>query len=171
MLIIAAVPGDGPEIDTLLDAAFGPDRLRRTAQRLRDGAIPLPGLSMVARDGGRLEGSIQYWPIELATSATAEPLLLLGPVAVAADARKIGLGRRLIAASLAAADAAGHDAVLLIGDVEYYGQFGFDAAATGGWTMPGPVERHRLLLRRTGDRALPTIATVQPDATARRLAA
>ena len=39
----------------------------------------------------------------------------------------------------------------LIGDPEYYGRFfGFDSARTGGWRLPGPVERRRLLARGPG---------------------
>jgi predicted N-acetyltransferase YhbS len=42
----------------------------------------------------------------------------------------------------------------MIGDPEYYGRFfGFSAAITGGWVLPGPVERHRLLARIKGDTA------------------
>ncbi len=167
--ITPATRGDTPEIDALLDAAFGPGRHSRTASLLRAGAEPIAGVSLVARDGERLLGSIQYWPNELAADdANVVPLTLLGPVAVAVDARTLGLGRRLIAASLAVADARGLDPILLIGDSSYYGPFGFDAAATGDWQLPGPVDRHRLLLRQTGFMALPKIATVRAvSATAR----
>jgi hypothetical protein len=37
--------------------------------------------------------------------------------------------------------------VLLIGDAPYYGRFGFKAAATRQWELPGPVDHDRLLLR------------------------
>lgn len=161
MRIAPATAADRPAIAALLDAAFGPGRLGRTAQRLRDGSAPITGLSLVAHADADLAGSVQLWPIELVAADGTAPLLLLGPVAVAAAARQIGLGRRLIAASLAAADAAGHDAVLLIGDLDYYGRFGFDAGATAGWSLPGPVERARLLLRRSGERPLPAAATVR----------
>ncbi|WP_226895985.1 GNAT family N-acetyltransferase [Polymorphobacter sp. PAMC 29334] len=161
MDISAATTADTPDIDSLLDAAFGPGRHARTASLLRAGAEPIAGVSLVARDGGRLLGSIQYWPIELVTGDAVTPLTLLGPVAVAADARTLGLGRRLLAASLAVADAHGFDPILLIGDASYYGPFGFDAAATGDWQLPGPVDRHRLLLRQTGSIVLPKIATVR----------
>ena len=58
------------------------------------------------------------------------------------------LGKRLMRASLEIADACGHDAILLIGDPEYYGRFfGFTADRTGGWRLPGPFEPHRLLAR------------------------
>ena len=38
------------------------------------------------------------------------------------------------------------DALMLIGDPEYYGRFfGFTAERTGGWRLPGPFEPRRLL--------------------------
>ena len=43
-------------------------------------------------------------------------------------------------------DVHGSDALMLVGDPEYYGtRFGFSAERTGGWTLPGPYEQHRLL--------------------------
>ncbi len=41
----------------------------------------------------------------------------------------------------------GHDAIVLVGDPEYYSRFGFSGAKTGALWMPGPFERHRLLGR------------------------
>ena len=39
-------------------------------------------------------------------------------------------------------------ALMMIGDPDYYGRFWcFTSDATGGWQVPGPVERHRLLAR------------------------
>ncbi len=161
MLIRPATPADSPAIDALLDAAFGPGRHARTASRLRAGAVPIVGPSLVACVDGGLIGTVQYWPIVLTAGATDVPLTLLGPIAVADSARSIGLGRRLLAASLAVADERGLDPILLIGDQSYYGPFGFDAAATAGWSLPGPVDRHRLLLRDTGARPLPRTATIR----------
>ena len=160
MEIDAARPSDRPEIEALLDAAFGRARHSRTASLLRAASEPIGGVSLIARENGHLLGSIQYWPIVL-VAGDVIPLTLLGPVAVAAQARTLGLGRRLLAASLAIADAGGIDPIMLIGDVSYYGPFGFTAAATGSWNLPGPVERHRLLLRQTGAGRLPATATVR----------
>lgn len=162
MLILPATPEDQGHIDELLDAAFGVGRHGRTASLLRARAAPIDGPSLIARDGATLLGSIQYWPIVLAADGRVMPLTLLGPVAVAASARKLGLGRRLIRTSLTIADAAGLDPILLIGDSSYYGQFGFDVSLTGRWSLPGPVERHRLLLRRIGSSSLPLAAAVRP---------
>ncbi len=151
-----ATAADAGEIEALLDAAFGPGRHARTASLLRAGAAPIAGPSLVARDAAdRLIGSVQYWPIALVAGGRTVPLTLLGPVAVASAARSLGLGRKLIGGSLGIADAAGLDPILLIGDHSYYGPFGFAADATRGWTLPGPVERERLLLRRRGGDPLP----------------
>jgi predicted N-acetyltransferase YhbS len=146
---------DRADIELLLDAAFGPGRHTRTAYRLREGVEPYRGLSLVARERGRLVGSIQYWPCELWDGARSHELTLLGPVAVAPDLQGTGLGKRLMHASLEVADACGHDAMVLIGDADYYGRFGFTAAPTAGWQAPGPVERHRLLARLGAGVALP----------------
>lgn len=159
--IVPATSSDRPEIEALLDAVFGPGRHTRTASLLRAEAEPIAGPSLVVRDKGRLLGSIQFWPITLAATAVT-PLTLLGPVAVASEARTLGLGRQLLAASLAIADASAIDPILLIGDLSYYGPFGFAAGPTAGWSLPGPVERARLLLRWTGCGELPVTATVRP---------
>lgn len=156
MHLYPAGAADSADIELLLDAAFEPGRHTRTAYRLREGVAPYRGLSLVAREHGRLVGSIQYWPCELRDGGVAHDLTLLGPVAVAPDLQGTGLGKRLMRASLEVADACGHDAIVLIGDPEYYGRFGFDAAPTAGWAAPGPVERHRLLVRLAPGVTLPT---------------
>lgn len=154
-----AGPADLADIDALLDAAFGPERHARTAALLRAGSTPIAGPSLIARGGdGALLGSIQFWPVVLDDGAGMTPLTLLGPVAVAANARALGLGRRLLAASLARADAVDLGPIVLIGDASYYGPFGFAAAGTAEWELPGPVERHRLLLRNPDAVPLPQSA-------------
>ncbi|MFC3714163.1 GNAT family N-acetyltransferase [Sphingoaurantiacus capsulatus] len=138
---------DSADIDLLLDAAFEPGRHLRTAYKLRQGVTPYADLSLIGRERGRLVGSIQYWPCELWDGERAHALTLLGPVAVAPDLQGTGLGKQLMTESLAQADAAGHGVIILIGDPEYYGRFGFEAAPTAAWAVPGPVERRRLLAR------------------------
>jgi predicted N-acetyltransferase YhbS len=145
---IAAVAEDA--VERLLDRAFEPGRHARTAYRIRAGTRAIPELSFAALDGGVLVGTIQCWPVCL-TSADKRcwPLVMVGPVAVAPDRQRGGLGRRLMEHALAAAAETGLDrALCLIGDPEYYGRFfGFTAEATGAWELPGPVERRRLLAR------------------------
>lgn len=163
MIIQPAGVAFAPAIEQLLDSRFGPARRNRTAYRLRDGATPIATLSKVATDGDRLLGSVQCWPVQLrGLSGATTPLVLLGPVATAAGQEGRGVASALMAAALAEVDAGGLPPVLLIGDAPFYGRFGFDAAATRHWGMPGPVERERLLLR--GDAtALPTWGWVEPS--------
>ena len=140
-----------PVVEALLDRAFGPARHGRTAYLVRGAAQAIEGLGFVALDGDRMPiGSIQCWPIALAgDDGVVHPLVMLGPVAVDPDRQQGGIGRRLTEAALeAAATLALDGAMMLIGDPEYYTRFfGFSAARTGRWRLPGPVERHRLLAR------------------------
>lgn len=144
---------DPAAIETLLDQAFGLDRHARTAYRVRGRASPIAELSFAARDGGVLVGSIQCWPVRLTDDQDhVHRLVMVGPVAVAPDRQRDGIGRLLMTRALAVADARGPaltgEGLMLVGDPEYYGRFfGFTAERTGSWRLPGPVERRRLLAR------------------------
>jgi predicted N-acetyltransferase YhbS len=127
--------------EALLDACFGASRHARTCQRLRDGRAPAEGLSLSALCEGRLVGTVRLWHV----SAGGKPALMLGPLAVEASSRKLGVGAALMDHALGAAAARGHRAVILLGDAPYYARFGFTAAKTGELSPPGPFERNRLL--------------------------
>lgn len=157
---------DGAAVEALLDRAFGPDRHGRTAYKVRGNAAPIAPLSFAALDGATLIGTIQCWPVVLrGDEGTAHPLVMIGPVAVEPGRQRDGIGRQLMTQALDAAAAQGLDgALMLIGDPEYYGRFfAFDATRTGGWRLPGPVERHRLLARGAD---VPAIAGILGPATA-----
>ncbi len=170
-IITPAQVADLPEIEPLLDAGFGPARHNRTAYRLRDGLVPDPALSFVARRrSGMLIGSLQCWPLQLrGADGSVSPLILLGPVVTAATHRGEGVATALMGQALAAIDAAKAAPVLLIGDAPFYGRFGFSAAAKASWVVPGPVDRARLLLRGVAD-ALPTIGWIEPSVAVRHVA-
>jgi predicted N-acetyltransferase YhbS len=127
--------------EALLDACFGDDRHMRTCQRLRDGRAPAEGLALSAVRQGRVVGSVRLWHV----SAGGIPALMLGPLAVEASSRQLGVGAALMDHALAAAKARGHRAVILLGDAPYYARFGFSAAKTGELSLPGVFERDRLL--------------------------
>jgi predicted N-acetyltransferase YhbS len=166
-----ASASDFAALEQLLDQRFGPARRLRTAYRLRDGVEPIVPLCVVARADGVLVGSAQCWPLRVrGLDGTRAPLVLLGPVAVAFSHERAGLGSALTQAALARADAGGFAPQLLIGDMEFYGRFGFVAGAGDDWHLPGPVERARLLLR--GDPSgLPKLGWLEAAAPARGVAA
>lgn len=125
-------PEDGSAIEDLLDRAFGPDRLKKTSYRYRQGVAPLWALCLVARERGELVGSIRYWPIRLGE----QPALLLGPLAIEPARQGQGIGRALTEASLARAEALGWRLVFLVGDPAYYARYGF-SVAPASVVMPG----------------------------------
>jgi predicted N-acetyltransferase YhbS len=135
-------PADVEAREALLDQAFGDTRYRKTSQRMRDGRLPAEDLSFIAADGRRLIGTARLWSV---ACGTGQPALLLGPVAVAADCRKRGIGAALVRRALREARRLGHGAVILVGDAPYYSRFGFAPEKAAGLKLPGPFERHRLL--------------------------
>ena len=126
--------------EALLDVSYGPIRFSKTSERLREGR--LPELSFVATSGRRLVGTVRLWSV---SAGPDRPALLLGPLAVAPDCRKRGIGSTLMQVALRDAGRLGHGAVLLVGDAPYYRRFGFSNERTAALWLPGPYERHRLL--------------------------
>lgn len=130
---------DQSAIDALVEAAFGPGRYVKTAERLRENNRPIASSSFVAREAGTVIGTVRLWPIRIG----GKPACFLGPIAVDGDRRKEGLGARLVEQALAAAEAEGFAAVLLVGD-PYFSRFGFVQADV---RLPGPVDRRRVMIR------------------------
>ena len=142
-------------IEAVLDAAFGADRHVRTAYRIRAGESSIADLSFGAYDRETLVGSLQSWPVAIGSM----PTVLVGPVAVTPELQNAGIGRAMMKTLIAAAPDL---PMVMIGDAEYYGRYGFTDAATAHWDVPGPVERHRLLARH-GNR-LPSTGHLGPRA-------
>jgi predicted N-acetyltransferase YhbS len=128
--------------ELLLDRAMGPDRVLKPSERLREGRLPARGLSLVARDGETIIGSVRLWHIEAGEDC---PALLLGPLAVDPAWQRSGIGSALMEESIARSRAFGHQAILLVGDAPYYIRFGFSADLTRKLRMPAPVLRRRFL--------------------------
>ena len=159
---------DPAMIEEVLDRAFGKDRHARTAYRIREGMDWLPGLSLAALDEhDMLVATIQCWPVALQTPQGQVPLVMVGPVAVVPERQGEGFGVGLISAMIAedarlAANGGRALPQVLIGDMDYYGRWGFSAAMTGGWRCPGPYEPHRLLARGAALAAMPAEGMLGP---------
>jgi predicted N-acetyltransferase YhbS len=134
---------DAPIVDAFIDAVFGPGRFVKTAERLREGNTPIPGLSFVCWRGHDLIGCVRQWPILIGGA----PAVFLGPFGVEPGQRSQGLGARLILRAVDAAQAAGHGAILLVGDEPYFGPLGFEVVPKGRVSLPGPVDPRRVLWR------------------------
>ena len=128
----------------LLDIAFGPGRVTRTAERLREGNRQISEYDRMAvtKIDGVLVGAISFWPIAIDETAG----LLLGPLAVHPDMQGQGVGLVLIQDALAAIDETRFAFTLLVGDLPYYQKCDFSVAPTSV-KLPGPVDPQRLLVR------------------------
>lgn len=145
--------GEAEAREALLDRAMGESRRRKSSEKLRRNRLPAEGLALVARhlgddaDAGSLAGTVRLWSIHAGVGADGRPCeaLLLGPLAVDPRMEGAGVGSALMREAIARAKAAGHGAILLVGDAPYYARFGFSAEKTGHLVMPGPFERDRFL--------------------------
>ncbi|MEM7425136.1 MAG: N-acetyltransferase [Pseudomonadota bacterium] len=136
-------PDDAEIITSILDQAFGPDRMTKASYRLREGSIQAPDLAFVAELDGRIVATIQFWPVVIGHRQQA---LLLGPLAVLPAMQGFGAGLRLIDHGTQAAQQAGHGLVILVGDEPYYARAGFKRIK-GKVLMPGPFDPQRMLFR------------------------
>ncbi len=133
-------PADVDGIRDLLDAAFEPagDSGHAAesvlADDLRSDGDLLPGLTFVAELDGEVAG---YVACSRATMGEG-PSVGLGPIAVRPHLQRQGIGSALMAAVVATADQRGEPALVLLGDPEYYGAFGFEPASGHGIGSPGP---------------------------------
>jgi predicted N-acetyltransferase YhbS len=133
---------DAPAVAALSARVFGPGRFARSAYRVREQGSPAPALSLAGWRGETLSGAIRFTPIAIGGQAGA---LLLGPLAIAPEATGRGLGRALVTEGAARAARFGWRLVLLVGDMPYYGRFGFTPTSPGRITLPGPADPTRLL--------------------------
>lgn len=152
-------------IEALLDRAFEPGRHKRTAYKVREGTDWLPALSFAALDeGDHLAGTIQCWPVALNTpDGRRHPMIMVGPVAVLPELQGLGYGKALMSASIAALNPQAPLPQVMIGDAEYYGRYwDFTAEPTQGWSLPGPYDKARLLVRCTNRSILPEEGMLGP---------
>ena len=143
MFALAQETGDDMwEVEALYDLVFAPGREALSSYRLREDVAPVAEFCLVARDGAQiLAGAIRVWPVRIG----AAPALLLGPIAVHPTRQGEGLGGLLIEEALMRARAAGWARAMLVGDLPYYGRFGFERLR--GVVMPGPTNPDRILGR------------------------
>jgi len=136
-------PRDGQAIEEMTAAAFGPDRLHKTVYRLREDVPPIKDLCFVCLDQkNRLVASIRNWPVLINAKW---PAVMLGPLAIAPELRGLGYGKALMWHSMAQSRLQGHSRIILVGDPEYYNQFGFRRDLALNIQLPGWVEERRFL--------------------------
>ena len=138
---------DRAAVDALIQRAFGPGRYAKTAERLREGAVARPDLSVCAWSGEVLAGAVRLWPTRIGAPVGGHAAMFLGPIAVEFALRRHGLGADLVEHACTRARTAGERVVILVGDLGFFGPLGFEAVPSGTVAPPGPVDPSRLLWR------------------------
>ena len=120
---------DVDAVDLLLDQAFGPAWRLKPSTDLRKIAPPLPGLDLVARNDAQIIGTVRAGRVSIGAGHSA---VMLGPLAVSPAIQGQGIGSTLVRQFLDSAAWANHGSVLLVGDIDFYGRFGFTHAIDHG---------------------------------------
>ena len=133
MMLRQEKEADFPAIYDLVKTAFQTAKVSNGDEqnfvgRLRASGNYLPGLALVAEDGGKLIGHIMLTKTSFETASGRRPILLLAPLAVVFERRRQGIGAQLVHEACRLAKAQGHTAVILVGDPSYYSRFGFRPA-------------------------------------------
>lgn len=164
MIDLKPLSAIAPEaIESMLDLAFGPDRHGRTAYAVRAGTEPVEGLSFAAMLDGELAGSLQSWPVALSPPRGERlALIMVGPIAVHPRHQNRGIGKYMTGMAAERLDLTRQSA-MMIGDPEYYAPFGFRSGPARHWSLPGPVEPSRILLRPAPGSDWPRDAVLAPD--------
>lgn len=120
---------DAAAIADVHRAAFAGDAEAVLVDRIRaDGDAVL---SLVAVDGGAVVGHVLF-------SGMIAPMraLALGPLGILPGRQRGGIGSALVREGVARAEAAGWQAIFVLGDPAYYGRFGFSVDAARGFDSP-----------------------------------
>jgi putative acetyltransferase len=145
--------GDEGEIRDVNVAAFGGSVEAGIVDRLRGTDRWLDGGSLVAVARSRVVGHLLISAGDLipATGGGARRLWLVGPVAVAPDHQRRGIGSALMLRAIAFATERRQPVLCLLGHADFYPRFGFERATALGLEPPEPwPDENWLALRLAG---------------------
>ena len=130
-------PADRARIHEVTRAAFAglehsdgsePDLV----DRLRAGGAFVPQLSLVAEVDGEIVGHAMFTRASVRDDGAEHEILVLGPISVAPDFQRRGIGAELIEVGHDAAKELGFPGVALVGHPTYYPRFGYAPAERFG---------------------------------------
>lgn len=132
--------GDADDIRAVNDAAFGGTVEGRIVDEIRGTDRWIEGGSIVAEDGsGSVVGHVLLSEGDLVgDDGTVRRIWMLGPVAVAPEHQRRGIGTALMEAAIALATERSQPVICLLGHASYYPRFGFEPARSIGIDPPRP---------------------------------
>ncbi len=137
VVIRSEVAGDREAVRRVHARAFGDgDRVPELVDALRAAPAALAPLSLVAAAGDRVVGHVMLSACRLDALPRLVDVMSLSPLGVLPEFQRRGVGTRLVARALAAADALAVPLVFLEGSPRYYGSRGFADATAAGFRPP-----------------------------------
>ncbi|MEP3304204.1 MAG: N-acetyltransferase, partial [Roseibium sp.] len=135
-LIRESVASDFPVLEGLYPLAFPDEDLLPLLRDLFASDCVL--LSLVAETDGAVVGHVVFTMVQV--GGTDAKAALLGPVAVAPDRQKQGIGSALIERGFGLLADENVSRIFVLGDPAYYGRFGFDPESKVVTPFEIPVE-------------------------------
>lgn len=117
--------------------AFEGDAEARVVDTMRQLPAHVAELSLVAEVNGRVVGHVMFTEVVLPGSALR--LLALGPMAVLPSQAHRGIGAELVNEAIARARRLGYDAIIEVGQPEFYRHLGFEPASECGLCVDVPA--------------------------------
>jgi predicted N-acetyltransferase YhbS len=111
---------DNKKIFLLEEDVLGPGRYARPSFRLRENLEHNIKFSKVCCQGQKIIGSIRFFNCQIQNNRG----LMLGPLIVDQKFKGRGIGKELVNNSISSIDKKNIDFIILIGEFDYYRQFG-----------------------------------------------
>ncbi|MEP4290357.1 MAG: N-acetyltransferase, partial [Rhizobiaceae bacterium] len=150
LIVRSETPEDADCLEILTETVFGPGMRARAAYFLREGVAHEMDLSFVAQCGERVIGTVRLTKV----CWGSDTVLMLGPLAVLPELKGQGIGKSLMRKAVEAAGlksgggVVGHGEggaplIMLVGDLDYYKNFGFVRIPPAKISLPRPADPTR----------------------------
>lgn len=123
-------PADVEVIHSIHQSAFPTEAEARLVDRLREDRKL--ALSLIAEVEDRMVGHVAFSPVCVEPQNSRNQGLGLGPVAVLPEWQGKGIGEQLISTGIEDCRREGYTFIVVLGEPEYYGRFGFRRASLFG---------------------------------------
>ena len=137
---------DNKKILLLEEDVLGPGRYARPSFRLRENLEHNIKFSKVYYQGQKIIGSIRYFNCKIQNNDG----LMLGPLIVDQKFKGSGIGKKLVNKSISCINEKNIDFIILIGEFDYYGQFGFEINANIYFSLN--VRKEKILLKKLSEK-------------------
>jgi len=138
---------DNKKIFLLEEDVLGPGRYARPSFRLRENLTCNQKYSKIYYKSQKIIGSIRYFNCKIQSNEG----LMLGPLIVDQKFKGRGIGKELVIQSIKSVNDKKISFIILIGELDYYGQFGFEI--NHNVHFPLNVRKEKILLKMIPDKS------------------